>query len=153
MKWAFEYACKICEEQLPNTLPLNIHEKNGKRVIAALKIRNYATLPRSIHNPAEPHTVMPIAARQRTACAIPQGKYGVFGQQTRRFCIVNTAYLHCKHGEFTLQTRRIYSSTCCKREVILLSEGYPKAVKGMTCRCMFFFKHHSLPSKKTCLNP
>lgn len=102
MKWAFEYACKICEEQLPNTLPLNIHEKNGKRVIAALKIRNYATLPRSIHNPAEPHTVMPVAARQRTACDIPQGKYGVFGQQTRRFCIVNTANLHCKHGEFTL---------------------------------------------------
>lgn len=77
-------------------------KKNGKRVIAALKIRNYATLPRSIHNPAEPHTVMPIAARQRTACAIPQGKYGVFGQQTRRICIANTANLHRKHGDFTV---------------------------------------------------
>lgn len=31
MKWAFEYACKICEEQLPNTLPLNIHEKKRKK--------------------------------------------------------------------------------------------------------------------------
>lgn len=29
MKGAFEYACKIWEEQLPNTLPLNIHVKIG----------------------------------------------------------------------------------------------------------------------------
>lgn len=30
MKGAFEYACKIWEEQLPNTLPINIHAKIGK---------------------------------------------------------------------------------------------------------------------------
>ena len=29
MKGAFEYACKIWEEQLPNTLPINIHAKIG----------------------------------------------------------------------------------------------------------------------------
>lgn len=29
MKGAFEYACKIWEEQLPSTLPLNIHAKIG----------------------------------------------------------------------------------------------------------------------------
>ena len=30
MKGAFEYACKIWEELLPNTLPINIHAKIGK---------------------------------------------------------------------------------------------------------------------------
>lgn len=30
MKGAFEYACKIWEEPLPNTLPINIHAKIGK---------------------------------------------------------------------------------------------------------------------------
>ena len=29
MKGAFEYACKIWEELLPNTLPINIHAKIG----------------------------------------------------------------------------------------------------------------------------
>lgn len=46
MKWAFEYACKICEEQLPNTLPLNIHEKKRKKSDCGVEnpqLRHFAT--------------------------------------------------------------------------------------------------------------
>lgn len=62
-------------------------------------------------------------------CSPPAYRLRHTAGQIRRIWSANTANLHCKHGVFTLQTRRFYTSTCCKREAILLSEGYPKAVK------------------------
>lgn len=49
MKGAFEYACKIWEEQLPNTLPINIHAKieklrgtnNGKDLLSKVSPTSY----------------------------------------------------------------------------------------------------------------